>query len=100
MTLDVRGRSGGLAVGWKLSVVKMVNSWGRDSVLGVDLFSADLGTILSVINVYGPYSNRVHFWDALFQDPLFRGESVVVGGDLNFTLGQTEIWGPHAIADP
>ena len=25
---------------------------------------------------------------------------MVVGGDLNFTLGQNEIWGPHAHADP
>ena len=87
-------------MGWKISAVKMVNSWGRDSVLGVDLLSADLGSKLSVINVYGPYLNRAPFWDALFQDPLLRGDSVVVGGDLNFTLGRTEIWGPHAIADP
>ena len=100
VTLDVRGRSGGLAVGWKLSAAKLVNSWGRDSVLGVELLFADLGTNLSVINVYGPYLNRAPFWDALLQDPLLRGDSVVVGGDLNFSLGQTEISGPHAIVDP
>ena len=100
VTLDVRGRSGGLAVGWKLSTAKLLNSWGRDSVLGVELLSVDLGTQLSVINVYGPYLNRVPFWDSLLQDPFIGGDSVVVGGDLNFSLGQTEIWGPHAQADP
>ena len=99
VTLDVRGRSGGLAVGWKLSAAKLVNSWGRDSVLGVELLFADLGTNLSVINVYGPYLNRAPFWDALLQDPLLRGDSVVVGGDLNFSLGQAKVWGPHARAD-
>ena len=61
VTLDVRGRSGGLAVGWKQSEAKLMNSWGRDSVLGVELLSTDLGTILSVINVYGPYLNRAPF---------------------------------------
>ena len=37
VTLDVRGRSGGLAVGWKLSAAKLINSWGMESVLGVEL---------------------------------------------------------------
>ena len=65
VTLDVRGRSGGLAVGWKLCAAKLINSWGMDSVLGVELLSVDLGTNISVINVYGPYVNRVPFWDSL-----------------------------------
>ena len=89
MTLDVRGRSGGLAVGWKLCAAKLINSWGMDSVLGVELLSVDLGTSITVINVYGPYVNRVPLWESLLQEPLLGGDSVVVGGDLNFTLGQT-----------
>ena len=47
----------------------------------------DPGTCISVINVYGPYMNRVPLWDSLLQDNLLGGDSVVVGGDLNFTLG-------------
>jgi len=100
VTLDVRGRSGGLAVGWKLNVAKLITSWGMNSVLGVELLSSDLGSSITVINIYGPYVNRIPFWDSILQDPLFGGDSVVVGGDLNFTLGQTEIWGPQAQSDP
>ena len=96
VTLDAKGRSGGLAVGWKNNCVRMINSWGAEAVLGVELFCADLGISLTVINVYGPYNNRAQFWDSLFQNPLVNGDSVVLGGDLNFSLGHNEVWGPHA----
>ena len=36
-TLDVRGRSAGLAMGWNTRVVKVLNIWGLDSVLGMTL---------------------------------------------------------------
>ena len=39
LVLDVKGRSGGLAIGWKVSTCRMVNSWGYYSCLGVDIFS-------------------------------------------------------------
>jgi len=99
LTLDVKGRSGGLAVGWRSSCMKLVDSWGMDSVLCVDVLSADLGITIKVINVYGPYHNRVPFWDAVTGNPLFSGDSLIIGGDLNFSLGQDEVWGPHAHVD-
>ena len=37
VTLDVRGRSGGLVLEWNTRVVKALNNWGRDSVLGMTL---------------------------------------------------------------
>jgi len=61
VTLDVRGRSGGLAVGWNTREVKLINSWGVESVLGVEVLSIELGTQLSMLNIYGPYLNRVPF---------------------------------------
>ena len=99
VTLDAKGRSGGLAVGWKHNCVKLINSWGSEAVLGVEVFSAELGVSLSVINVYGPYLNRAPFWDSLLHNPMVQGDSVVLGGDLNFSLGHNEVWGPHAQVD-
>ena len=99
ITLDVKGRSGGLAVGWRICKLKLVDSWGMDSVLYVEVLSADLGITIKVINIYGPYQNRVPFWDSLFGNPLLCGEYLVLGGDLNFSLGQNEVWGPHAHVD-
>ena len=37
VTLDVGGRSRGLAMGWNTHVVKALNIWGLDSVLGMTL---------------------------------------------------------------
>ena len=62
-------------------------------------FSEELGITLSVINVYGPYLNRAPFWDSLLHHPLVNGDSLVMGGDFNFSLGQNEVWGSHARAD-
>ena len=99
VTLDANGRSGGLAVGWKNICVKMLNAWGSEAVLGVDLLFEDLGISLSVLNIYGPYINRAPFWESLFQNPMANGDSVVLGGDLNFSMGLTEVWGSNAQAD-
>ena len=51
VTLDARGRSGGLAVGWKNCCVKLVNAWGMDVALGAEVYSEDLGISLTVVNV-------------------------------------------------
>ena len=40
------------------------------------------------------------FWDNLFSKPFFSHDQLIVGGDLNFTLGVAKIWGPKAIPDP
>ena len=53
----------------------------------------------TIFNVYGPYLNRIPFWDKLFNKSLLREDRVIIGGDLNFSLGQTEVWGPHACVD-
>ena len=99
VTMDVRGHSGGLAVGWNTLSISLTNAWGLNSVLGVDLKSVELGFSVTVFNVYGPYLNRVPFWDGLFQHSFMNRESVIIGGDLNFSLGHSEIWGPHAQED-
>ena len=99
VTVDARGCSGGLAVGWKNCCVKLINAWGIEAELGIEVFSEELGIPLSVVNVYGPFLNRAPFWNSLFQSTLVNGDSVVLGGDLNFSLGHSEIWEPHTQVD-
>ena len=60
-TLDVRGRSGGLAIGRNIGRVRVLNIWGLESVLGMSLKAMDLVDTFTVVNVYGPYLNRVPF---------------------------------------
>ena len=61
VALDVRGQSGGMAMGWNSRVMNLQTAWGMESILGVELRSDDLGSCLKVINVYGPYLNRVPY---------------------------------------
>lgn len=42
-SLDVVGRSGGLAIGSNPRTIKVTTSWGGIGFIGMDIFSADLG---------------------------------------------------------
>ena len=98
-TLDVRGSSGGLAIGWNDRNVKVLNLWGSELNIGIYCSDLVLGEFFTVCNVYGPYLNRIPFRDSLLNNPLLRGDLVILGGDLNFSLGQAESCGPHSRAD-
>ena len=100
MVLYAKGRSCGLATGWKLTSFRMSNSWGSLSCLGMDIFSQELNSEFRLFNIYDPYQNREAFWDRLFSLSLISHEQSIVGGDLNFSLGSLEIWGPIVILDP
>jgi hypothetical protein len=59
-----------------------------------------IGEELHIINVYGPYKNRGPLWDTIFNKSFLKYQSVILGGDLNFSLGLSEVWGMHAREDP
>ena len=61
-TLDVRGRSGGLAIGWTARNVLALNVWGMDSVLGMTFKALEQVDIYNVVNIYDPYLYRIPFW--------------------------------------
>ena len=56
-TLDAKGYSGGLAIGWNTRNVLALNVWGMDSVLGMSFRALELVVTFDVINIYGPYLN-------------------------------------------
>ena len=87
---------GGLAIGWNSRSVKVLNVWGMESVLGISIKALDLVDTFDVINIYGPYLNRIPFWDTIINHSRFGGENLIIGEDLNFSLGREEVWGPHA----
>lgn len=98
--LDSSGRSGGLAIGYNPASIKALGTWGGPGFLGLDLFSADLGTNLRVINIYGPCHQRESFWNRLLSLHILSAENTIIGGDLNFSLGYSESWGSSAQIDP
>eukprot|EP00253_Pinus_taeda_P031439 PITA_31439 len=97
--LDAMGRSGGLAIGYNPYSIRMDSSWGGLGFLGADIFSKDLGLSLRIINIYGPCEQREGFWRTLLGRTLMNAENLILGGDLNFSLGFRESWGSTAQAD-
>ena len=61
------------------------------SSLCVVLHSIKLQLDLSFINLYGPYSDRKFFWNNISRMDCFKCPYLVFGGDLNFSLGLSEI---------
>lgn len=97
--LDASRRSRGLALGLNSRTIKIINSWGGPGHLGVDLLSAKLNTKIMLINVYAPCHQRAKLWAKLLSSELLREEPLILGGDLNFSIGHAESWGHHAQAD-
>jgi hypothetical protein len=93
-------KSGGLLTGWKSDSLQLTNSWAMQNVLGTLFFSPSHNLPFLFLNIYGPYANRKVFWDKLLPSPLLSFENIILGGDLNLTLGACEIWGSIAQADP
>jgi hypothetical protein len=97
--LDARGRSGGLVIGWRARCIKLLNSWAFDSGLGGDFLVEGIGKVIRIINVYGPHTDQISFWENLLGKDLLKNDLLILGGDLNFSLGEAESWGPSAHPD-
>jgi exonuclease III len=100
MGMDTNERSGGLVIGWNLRSIKLLSSWASDSCLGLEVLDEVLGLTLNLLNIYGPNTDRIQFWNTLFKKDLLMAENLIIGGDINFSLGEEEIWGPSSHPDP
>ena len=89
--VDAVGKSGGLAIGWLANQIRCENIWGFQSGMGIDVYSRETKRVYTVINIYGPYQDRLPFWDRLFSKTWWNNPDLIVGGGLNFTLGEVEI---------
>lgn len=65
----------------------------------MDVFSESLGMHFTIINIYGPCTDRQQFWDSLVNASIVRSDNIILAGDLNFSLGIFESWGHNAHAD-
>ena len=71
--------------------MKVLNVWGMESVLGISIKALDLLDTFDVVNIYGPYLNRILFWDSIINHSMLRGGNLIISGDLNFSLGQADV---------
>ena len=61
--------------------------------LCVSLVSIELNLDLCFVNIYGPYIDREKFWNNFLNMDCLKCDRLILGGDLNFSLGLSKIWG-------
>jgi hypothetical protein len=93
------GRLGGLAMGWNPKKINLVNSWGFPGGQGMKIFVEDLGRSFTVLNIYGPTHDHPKFWNDLLAKYFLKYPSLILGGDLNFSIGAAESWGQKSQID-
>ena len=69
----------------------LLNAWGVGSGLCASLFSIELNLDVCLANIYGPYIDIVSFWNNLMDLDCIKCEKLILGGDLNFSMGFSEI---------
>ena len=94
--VDAAGKSRGVAIGWMSTMIRCENFWGFHGGIGIEVYSRDIDRVFSVVNIYGLYQERLPFWDRIFSMSWWNSPDLIVGGDLNFSLGEAEIWGESA----
>lgn len=79
--------------------MKLLNVWCWEGVTRVKVFSEELGIEIMILNVYGPCQNRTLFWETIMKASSMEEDNIVMGGDLNYSLGLPESWGHNAQID-
>ena len=54
ISLDAKGKSGGLLIGWRKRLFNLVNAWVMDSDLYASLYSIEMKEVYYFMNIYGP----------------------------------------------
>jgi hypothetical protein len=96
--VDSAGHYGGLITCWS-SNCKLLNSFSICSGILTKIFSLELDHSFSILNLYGPYDGKEMFWSKIFWMQCLKVDSLVIGGDLNFMVNRSKIWGPKAHED-
>jgi exonuclease III len=98
-SVDSIGTSGGLVVSWDPSLFDLTPHLCSGGILltGTCLWN---NTIISLLNIYAPCSERRFFWDKVANRGLLDLANLIIVGDLNLTTNASEVWGSTFSMDP
>ena len=97
--VDVKDKYGGLLLGLKVICFHFLNSWVVVSGLGVSIYSIELKFPFWFINIYDPYLEREGLLNNILSKYCIDKSNIILGGDLNFSLGFSKIWGSQDRVD-
>lgn len=86
--MDARERYGGIAMGFNLEKFRKNNLWSSEMVLGAEVYLDELALELMILNIYGTCLDKETFWTSLFSKTFMKENKLVIGGDLNFSMGE------------
>eukprot|EP00253_Pinus_taeda_P018287 PITA_18287 len=66
----------------------------------MEVLSPDFTFPITLVNIYGPCQGRESFWEELMTKTVMKSPLMIMGGDLNFSLGRAQAWGPSVREDP
>jgi exonuclease III len=97
--VSVVGTSGGLLVSWDPNIFDIDPFLCCGGIL-LSGMCLELNQPVSLLNVYGPCSERKDFWEKLAANGILDRRNLILAGDLNLTCGAGEMWGATAHLDP
>jgi len=96
--LDSESLSGGLLTTWSPHYRAFSASLFSSEIM-VDLEERFLNSSFWLVNVYGPYADRLPFWEGLSESRVTSSSNIILGGDLKLMLSIREVWGAHPHRD-
>lgn len=88
--VDAVGQLGGLITRWSLTY-KALSTTSSNSAISVKLEVKNIGFFFNILNIYGPYSDRITYCEQLANSKALSDSHILVGGDLNLTLSIREV---------
>jgi hypothetical protein len=86
------GTSGGLLVSWDSNIFYIVPYLCCGGILLTGM-CLDLNQPISLLNVYGPCSERKALREKLAANGILDSKNLIVARNLNLTIGAGEMWG-------
>jgi hypothetical protein len=93
-SLDVVDQYEGLITGW-IPSYKVISITTLSSTIFMKLELKNHLDPWSILNIYDPCVNHIPFWEDLDNSRVLSDPMMLVGGDFNFTLSLSEVWGAN-----
>ena len=65
---------------WNKYSFTLTNSWAFPTRLETSFFSLDIGKDIILLNVYGPYMDKMDYYDMFFKMDSAQNEFILIGG--------------------